>query len=122
MSAPTDITINGDGTISAVDAAKLESAVVTDIEAAFRARRIEPAATRSVLEIDDYDKLCRASVPGTDLVIVPPNLDGYHPAAVERNGIVDRELSNRMIARFEYEVVNAATLRRIAGWLREGAP
>jgi len=77
---------------------------------------------KSVLEIKDGDEMQPLSVPDTDFVIhlesrpTGPHLD------IRRDGAVEREITRRLIERFRGARVNAATLRRIASWLREGAP
>jgi hypothetical protein len=76
---------------------------------------------RSVLEIQDNDPLCAVSVPDTRFTIIPPGLTGNAPYIL-RDDSFDEELTERMLQRFKGDLVDAATARRIAGWLREGAP
>lgn len=76
---------------------------------------------RNVLDIRDGDSVCPVLVPDTEYVIYPPGFDEFG-SRVERAGAVDLVLSDRMRAKFWREIINVATMRRIAGWLREGAP
>ncbi len=79
---------------------------------------------RSVLDIQDGDELCMASVPDTDFVIVPANVEPYlFPCAcIMRGDVVDGALTDRFRQRFAMNPVNVDTLRSIARWLQEGAP
>lgn len=77
--------------------------------------------TRCVLVIQPGDPLCICSVPGTDFEIVPPMIFNSR-GEIRRAGVRDEELTRRMLQRFAGESVTTATARRIAGWLREGAP
>lgn len=77
---------------------------------------------KSVLEVLPHMPLCKASVPDTDFVIVPPSHDWPRsPARIEKAGVFESDLTRRMIQRFGHLPVNVKTLRRIAGWLREGS-
>jgi hypothetical protein len=74
--------------------------------------------TRSVLDIQEHDPICKASVPGTDFVIVPPLYDTHGPR-IERNGETETELTLWMQERFGGTQVCADSLRGIARWLQE---
>jgi hypothetical protein len=82
---------------------------------------------KSVIEICSGDTLEPCSVPDTDFVIVCVGArleDGRiaRRSMIMRAGVVDEDLSARCAQRFGDSPRNIQTARRIAGWLREGAP
>lgn len=82
---------------------------------------------KSVLDVKDGDLFGVFAVPDTRYAIEPI---GYRDGRGGRrvaiqvwiDGRRDEELSLRIDARFEGRMIDAALLRCIAGWLREGAP